>query len=282
MRQPVDLFLASALALGLSAAAPRAQTLSDARLVEWETGVAKHLFERNIQAIIDRDRETYLSCYLDSPRLVRTSPEGFDLGFAGMAEGAPATGSDDWPELLVPSDVRVTWLAPGLVYGTYRYEVVIDGVRSVGLSERLFVKVGQAWKIAVTTAFPRVEAADDASPIHPHLATVQRFRKAKRERDRATLREVLSDDSRIWFDVKAGEGTERGLDGAGPWSRWDSIFNSKTEVIDAKIELQRVDTVVREESDWFRLIDRRTAWYMGSSRSQVEATSIVSVNTPLA
>ncbi|MEM7247557.1 MAG: nuclear transport factor 2 family protein, partial [Acidobacteriota bacterium] len=115
---------------------------------------AEALFRKNVQAIRDRDREAYLSCYLASPRLVRTGPAGFQRGFTELADGTPATGSSDWPESLTPSDLRVTWVRPGLVYGTYAYVVVIDGEKSEGLSERVFIKTNEGWKIAVTTAFP--------------------------------------------------------------------------------------------------------------------------------
>src|SRR5262249_24439115 len=48
---------------------------------------------------------------------------------------------------------RLTPLRAGIVYGTYRYRVrYAAGDEHVGISERLFVKTADGWKIAVTGA----------------------------------------------------------------------------------------------------------------------------------
>ena len=44
-------------------------------------------------------------------------------------------------------------VAPGVVYGTYHYRVTQRGVTSEGISERVFIRTPQGWKIAVSTAF---------------------------------------------------------------------------------------------------------------------------------
>jgi imidazolonepropionase-like amidohydrolase len=44
-------------------------------------------------------------------------------------------------------------VAPGVVYGTYHYRVTQQGVTSEGVSERVFVRTPEGWKIAVSTAF---------------------------------------------------------------------------------------------------------------------------------
>ena len=49
---------------------------------------------RIIQAIRDKNREAYLSCYLESERLARTGPDGFQLGYEGLA----ATAGQGWPD----------------------------------------------------------------------------------------------------------------------------------------------------------------------------------------
>jgi hypothetical protein len=114
---------------------------------------ARALFEQNIRAIQERNREAYLDCYLPTDALVRAGDDGVKLGFAELAEGAAATGSDEWPESLEASDMQVHWIEDGVVYGAYRYVVVIDGKRSEGWSERVFVRRDGRWRIAVTTAF---------------------------------------------------------------------------------------------------------------------------------
>jgi imidazolonepropionase-like amidohydrolase len=106
-------------------------------------------FRGNIGAIHDRDRATYLSFYLQSPRLARTGPGGVSWGYAGMTGGDP----NAWPDTLVATHFEVVPLAPGVVYGTYRYRVVQGGSQR-GVSERVLVRQPDGnWKIAVSTAF---------------------------------------------------------------------------------------------------------------------------------
>jgi len=110
---------------------------------------ARALFERNLQAIRDRDGRAYLTCYLDSTNLPRTGPDGFELGRAGLAAGI----GNAWPDHIDASDLQLVALKPGLVYGTYRYRVRYGSQEVAGLSERLFVKAAGGWKITATTAF---------------------------------------------------------------------------------------------------------------------------------
>jgi hypothetical protein len=84
-----------------------------------DVAAARALFERNLQAIRDRDRAAYLACYLDSEQLVRTGPTGFELGYAGLA----ASAGMGWPDSIAADDIRLTPVSPGVVYGTYRYRV---------------------------------------------------------------------------------------------------------------------------------------------------------------
>ena len=132
-----------------------------------QRAAALAVFERNIAAIQAKDRDAYLDCYRSSEQLVRVGPDGFQLGFASLAEGTPATGSDEWPESLVARDIRVTWVRPGVVYGTYRYRAHFDGVASEGISGRVFLRGGDGWKIAVTSAF-----GEDTQSLAPPLALV--------------------------------------------------------------------------------------------------------------
>lgn len=119
-----------------------------------ELAAAKALFERNIAAIQNKDREAYLSCYRQDERFVRAGPEGLRVGYAEFAEGAAPSGSEAWPQAIEASDLEVRWIAPGVVYGYYQYRVVFDGVEDIGVSERVFLKEGDRWVIAVSTAFP--------------------------------------------------------------------------------------------------------------------------------
>ena len=106
-------------------------------------------FRGNIGAIHARDRATYLSYYLQSPRLARTGPGGVQWGYQGMTGGDP----NAWPDTLVATHFEVVPVAPGVVYGAYRYRVVQGGSQR-GVSERVLVRQPDGtWKIAVTTAF---------------------------------------------------------------------------------------------------------------------------------
>jgi imidazolonepropionase-like amidohydrolase len=110
---------------------------------------ARALFEKNIAAIQRRDRVAYLSCYLDSESLVRTSPGGLVLGFAEFEKQAGTR----WPDTLEADDLALVPVRDGLVYATYRYRVRYGGDEHAGLSERLFVKTPKGWRITMTSAF---------------------------------------------------------------------------------------------------------------------------------
>lgn len=114
-----------------------------------DSSEALALFRENIDAIHKRDRPRYLATYLQSPRLARNGPGGLELGF----EAWPARTSTSWPDTLMARDLTVVPLAPGVVYGTYRYDVRYGDSVSTGVSERVFVKTPAGWRIAVTTAF---------------------------------------------------------------------------------------------------------------------------------
>ncbi len=147
------------LALALLAASTTilAQTPGD------DLAAARAVFDTNINAIHERNRDKYLSCYLHSPALVRGGPSGFSTGFDDFAKGAGGA----WPDLLEANDVHLTPLQPGWVYGTYRYRVRYGNDEHSGISERLFVKTPDGWKIAVTGAID----APPGTPPPPKVLT---------------------------------------------------------------------------------------------------------------
>ena len=123
-------------------ASPAVRTASDS--VE-----ALQLFEENIAAIHKRDRARYLATYLHTSSLARNGPTGLELGYENWSARRDST----WPDTLIARNLRVTPVAPGVVYGTYCYTVTQKDTTSSGVSERVFVKTAEGWKIAVTTAF---------------------------------------------------------------------------------------------------------------------------------
>jgi hypothetical protein len=114
-----------------------------------DTVEARQLFEQNIDAIHKRDRARYLATYLHTEALARNGPAGLELGYEGWSARRDST----WPDTLVAQNLRVHSIAPGVVYGTYCYTVTQKDTTSSGVSERVFVKTSEGWKIAVTTAF---------------------------------------------------------------------------------------------------------------------------------
>ena len=130
-----------AIVLLFCAVAIRADEASDIRN-------ARAVFEENIRAIHERSRDKYLAVYLKSDKLVRTGPEGFSTGYESFAKGAGSA----WPDTLEATDIRLTPVRPGLVYGTYRYRVRYGADEHFGVSERVFVETPEGWRIALTGA----------------------------------------------------------------------------------------------------------------------------------
>jgi hypothetical protein len=114
-----------------------------------DTIEARRLFEENIDAIHKRDRARYLATYLQTGGLGRNGPGGLQLGFADWSARRDST----WPDTLIAQNLRVLPIRPGVVYGTYCYTVTQKDTTSSGVSERIFVKTAEGWRIAVTTAF---------------------------------------------------------------------------------------------------------------------------------
>ncbi len=129
--------------------APANTGLSSARSTPSDTVEARQLFERNIDAIHKRDRARYLATYLHTAALARNGPAGLELGY----EGWSARRNSTWPDTLIARNLRVHPISPGVVYGMYCYTVTQKDTTSSGVSERVFVKTNEGWKIAVTTAF---------------------------------------------------------------------------------------------------------------------------------
>jgi imidazolonepropionase-like amidohydrolase len=142
--------LAASLALAsVLPTASRAQPAYTAEQRARDSTEALAAFRGNIGAIHGRDRPAYLRFYLQSPRLARTGPAGVQWGYEGMTQGDP----NSWPDTLVATHFEVVPLAPGVVYGAYRYRVVQGGSQR-GVSERVLVRQPDGgWKIAVSTAF---------------------------------------------------------------------------------------------------------------------------------
>jgi imidazolonepropionase-like amidohydrolase/ketosteroid isomerase-like protein len=113
-----------------------------------DVAAARALFERNMDAIRGRDRATYLSLYLHSEALARTGPSGIAYGYDEFARERDVR----WPDTFDATDIQLVALQPGVVYGTYRYRVRYGAEEHTGISERVFLKTADGWRIAVTGA----------------------------------------------------------------------------------------------------------------------------------
>jgi len=112
-------------------------------------------FRSNVAAIHRRDAEGYLSHYLNSPELVIAGADSLRRGFIPFA--AARRASADWPDTLMAGAPTLVWLGPGVVYGAYPYTVVQEGESASGWSERVLIKTGGGWKVAVTSRIDRCE-----------------------------------------------------------------------------------------------------------------------------
>ncbi len=108
----------------------------------------REALERNIQAIHDRDTEAYLSQYDDSPSLIVATADSVTRGFALFA--AARRSSLDWPDTLIAAEATLEWIAPGVVWAAFPYAAVLQGDTARGVSERVFVKTRDGWRIRVT------------------------------------------------------------------------------------------------------------------------------------
>jgi imidazolonepropionase-like amidohydrolase len=140
--------IALAATLLLTCTSLHAQTYTAADRAA-DSAQALAFFRSNIAAIHHRDRAAYLRHYLQSPRLARVGPGGPQYGYQPLASQRDTT----WPDTLVATHFEVVPVAPGVVYGTYRYRVT-QGQTSRGVSERVMVKQPDgSWKVSVSTAF---------------------------------------------------------------------------------------------------------------------------------
>lgn len=121
-----------------------------------DSAEALAVFRENIAAIHNRDRARYLATYVHTPQLVRHSPTALETGY----EGWPAINDNAWPDTLIVKEMRVVPLAPGVVYGYYRYiGVPTPGDTVTGVSTRVFVRTPKGMRITVTASW------NDAAPV---------------------------------------------------------------------------------------------------------------------
>lgn len=103
-------------------------------------------------------------------------------------------------------------------------------------------------------------ASVDAS--NPLVATVLRYRDAKRRNDRDAQRATLATDARMWFETRDGQGSKLDAESDGdPWAGWDRFFRSEGILEAAVVTARSVRATVSETNDWYRLVDRPPSRY---------------------
>ena len=111
-----------------------------------DLAAARALFNANLDAIRHHDRAAYLDLYLHDEHLARVGPTGFVTGYEDFAKQRDVR----WPDTFDASDLHLVRVAPGVVYGTYRYRVRYGADEHSGISERIFKKTEGGWRVAVT------------------------------------------------------------------------------------------------------------------------------------
>ncbi len=107
-------------------------------------------FRENLAAIHTRNKARYLATYVHTERLLRHSPTSLQTGYSGWS----AITENAWPDTLIVKEMRVAPVAPGVVYGYYRYVgVPTPGDTLTGVSTRVFVRTPEGMRITVTASW---------------------------------------------------------------------------------------------------------------------------------
>ena len=144
LRRPVPVMAAIVL-MAVSAACGRHGV--DAVSVR-DIAEATVALESNLAAIRRHDTEAYLAHYLESPDLVVASSDSVSRGFLYFAQARRADPT--WPDTLITSKQTMVWLAPGVVWAGFEFTYVFGPDTARGVSERVFVKTRDGWRITIT------------------------------------------------------------------------------------------------------------------------------------
>ena len=129
--------------------APRTAAATQSSLAR-DAADAPATFRESVAARHPRNRARYLATYVHTDRLVRHSPTALETGYDGWS----AITDNAWPDTLIVREMRVVPLAPGVVYGYYRYiGVPTPGDTLTGVSTRVFVRTPEGMRITVTSSW---------------------------------------------------------------------------------------------------------------------------------
>lgn len=129
---------------------PARAAAQDATTAARDSADALVTFRENLDAIHKRDKARYLATYVHTERLVRHAPTTLETGYRGWS----AITDNAWPDTLIVKEMRVVPIAPGVVYGYYRYiGVPSPGDTLTGVSTRVFVRTPAGMRITVTASW---------------------------------------------------------------------------------------------------------------------------------
>lgn len=151
MKRASQALLLTAVSVLLSLPSLGAQRVAHATAAS-DSAAALAVFRENIDAIHKRDHPRYLRTYLQTPGLTLGGLRGMSRGWMDWPTRTDSNPS--WPDTLIVNEMRVAPMAPGVVYGMYRYRGIVQGKAAIGISERVFVKTPRGWKISYTASFP--------------------------------------------------------------------------------------------------------------------------------
>ena len=90
---------------------------------------------------------------------------------------------------------------------------------------------------------------------HPLMRNLTEYKAAKKRGDYHTAGNYLTDDARIWFNKKVGDGAPLRAKG-GPYANWDRVFKSTGTKRHVRAKGQTVTYISSEINDYYRLIER--------------------------
>ena len=82
------------------------------------------------------------------PHTRAAAPHSVSRGFLFFAEARRA--DQTWPDTLITGTPAMVWLAPGVVWAGFEFTYVFGPDTARGVSERIFVKTRDGWRITIT------------------------------------------------------------------------------------------------------------------------------------
>ena len=97
--------------------------------------------------------------------------------------------------------------------------------------------------------------ADSTPPPADRIAAVESLRAAIDQGDIDAAKKFLTDDRRLWYEERTGEGEPWKIDG-GTWKGWDEHFHGRSERVSEWVVADgAVSAEMQENNDYYRLTE---------------------------